>query len=152
MLLLKLEQKAIALENIQVDNSSLSKDSKELTDRLQHVTKERVTLQWLNTNLNLKVKQIMEDKAAMEKKEIDAMAQLEKMAKENSALMEEYEKIVSEAEKNFFEKVEMERSHKAMELKVKARFLLKYCVLCEDMVGKITVSLLLSVCDILWLL
>ena len=122
MLLLKLEQKAIALENIQVDNSSLSKDSKELTDRLQHVTKERVTLQWLNTNLNLKVKQTMEDKAAMEKKEIDAMAQLEKMAKENSALMEEYHKIVSEAEKNFSEKVELERSHKALEMKVKTSF------------------------------
>ena len=116
----KLEQSnAVELKNVEVGNSSESQGVESVRHQLQHVTEERATLQLLNTDLNHEIKQLAEEKATIEKVKLVAIAQVETLASENTALMEEYHKMVSEAEKNFSEKVEMERSHKALEPKVK---------------------------------
>ena len=115
----KLEQSyAEELKKVQVDNSHVTQEVMDMKEQLWHLTKERSTLQEFNTDLNHKIKQLAEEKATIEKEKLEAIAQVETLASENTALMGEYHKIVSEAEKNFSEKVEMERSHNALEPKV----------------------------------
>ena len=105
LLLAKLEQNGreeTEVETIQNGNPAVTKDIKDLIDKLLEVTEERVDLQWLITDLSIKITELAEDK--------------------NVAHMEEGGTNVPKAEKNFSEEeVEIERANNTQELKVKSR-------------------------------
>ena len=104
LLLAKLEQNGreeTEVETIQNGNPAVTKDIKDLIDKLLEVTEERVDLQWLITDLSIKITELAEDK--------------------NVARMEEGGTNVPKAEKNSSEEVEIERANNTQELKVKSR-------------------------------
>ena len=107
------------LKKVKVDHSCLTQEVKNLMNQLQHVSHERAALQQSNTDLNYKIKQLTEEKTTLEEEKIKAMVLVETLALENTTLLENYQRMVTEAEKNSSKKVEMERVNSKLELKVK---------------------------------
>ena len=107
------------LKKVQVDNSCLTQEVKNLMNQLQHVSHERATLQQSNTDLIYKIQQLSEEKANIEEEKLKAMVLVDTSALENATLISNSQRMVTEAEKNSSEKVEMERVNSNLELKVK---------------------------------
>ena len=132
------------LKKVQVDNSCLTQEVKNLMNQLQHVSHERATLQQSNTDLNYKIQQLSEEKANIEEEKLKAMVLVDTLALENATLIANSQRIVKEAEKNSSEKVEMERVNSNLELKVKTSLSIVQ-LLWSDLRGKKTTRPVLSV-------